>query len=129
MDYKKIAIIDEDKEFLGKLEQVLAASGYTPVVVNDVRLAVDIVVEEKPKVILLELKMLGKNGFELAGEISSLPETEKIPIIAMSEAFKSDPLPLMHLCGITRYIIKPFQPLDVISAIEDVIGEKKEIAA
>ncbi len=120
----KIAIIDEDKEILGELEEVLTASGYAPVVVNDARSAVDIAVRNKPDVILLELKMPNKNGFELASEMNRVFETQRIPIIAMSSLLKEDTFPLMNLCGIKRYLRKPFHPLDVISVIEDVIGEK-----
>ncbi|OGX05921.1 MAG: hypothetical protein A2Z88_02475 [Omnitrophica WOR_2 bacterium GWA2_47_8] len=124
MNNRKVVIINDDKQSLGDLEEILTATGHDPVVVNDALLAVDIVVQKKPDVILLELRMPRKSGFELADEINRVFETQRIPIIAMSSFFKEEFRFLLNLCGINRCLKKPFHPLDVIWAIEDVIGEK-----
>ena len=126
MENKKIVIIDNDKEILGKLEDVLSASGYAPVVVNDVPLAVDIAVRSNPDAILVELKMPFKNGFEIADEINHILEIKKVPIIGMSAFFKDEFAFLLNLCGIDSFIKKPFNPLDVIWAIENVIGARDQ---
>ena len=126
MKNRRIAIIDEDKKFLGELEGVLNLSGYDPVVVNDSYLAVDMIAQMEPDVILLGLKMPRKNGFELASEINRVFEAKKIPIIAMSGIFKDEFKFLLDLCGINRFLRKPFQPLDVIWAIENVTIESKQ---
>ena len=120
MKNKEIIIIDEDNKFLGELEGVLSRSGYDPVVINDARLAIDIVTQRKPDVILLELRMPYKNGFELANEINYAFETNRPPIIAMSLFLKDESRCFLNLCGIHRYLKKPFNPLDVIWCIEDV---------
>lgn len=127
MKSRKIVIIDEDKIFLGEIKEVLTASGYAPVVVNDALSAVDTIIRSKPDVILMELKMPSKNGFEIADDMNRVFETQRVPIIAMSLLFKDDPFPLMNLCGIKRYLKKPFHPLDVISAIEDVMQESNQL--
>ena len=122
MRNKKIVIIDHDKKALGDLHGILTAVGYLPVVVNDAPLAVDIAIRSQPDVILLELKMPFKNGFEMADEINRVFVADKIPIIGMSAFFKDEFAFLLNLCGIDRCIKKPFHPLDVIWAIENVSG-------
>ncbi len=127
MGSRKIVIINDDKKSSGDIEGILAVSGHDPIVVNDAFLAVDTVVQKKPDVILLELKMPRKNGFELADEINRVFEPKKIPIIAMSTFFKDEFRFLFNLCGINRYIKKPFYPLDIIWAIESVTEESNEL--
>src|ERR1700683_1986329 len=100
----KVAIIDNDKKSLKNLEEILAGGGYTPIPVNNASLAVDTVMQNKPDVILMELKMPRKNGFELTDAINRVFETRKIPIIAMSENFKNEFKFLLNLCGIDRYL-------------------------
>ena len=124
MQNKKVAIIDEDKKILGELEEILVMSGYAPVLVDDVFLAVDTVILHKPDVILMELKMPHKNGFELNSAINRVFETKRVPIIAMSAFFRDEFRWLLDLCGIKRWIKKPFQPLDVIWAIENEVVEQ-----
>jgi len=126
MKNREVVIINDDKKSIGDLEETLTAIGHDTIVVNDALLAVDIVVQRKPDVILLELNMPRKNGFELAKEINHAVEMKKIPIIAMSEFFKGEFRFLMDLCGISRYLKKPVNPLDVIWAIENVAEEKHQ---
>jgi len=120
MGNKKVVIINDDKESLRELEAILGASGYDSVVVDDALAAVDVVVRNNPDVILLELKMPRKNGFEIAGEINQVLETRRIPIIAMSDFFKGEFGFLLELCGINRHVTKPLKPLDVLWAIDNV---------
>jgi len=121
MKNRIIAIIDEDKEVLGELEGVLTMGGYTPIPVIDPLLAVDTIIQHRPDLILMELKMPRKNGFELTHTINQVFETKKVPIIAMSESYRDEFRWLLNFCGIKRWIKKPFQPLNLIWAIENEI--------
>jgi DNA-binding response OmpR family regulator len=121
----KVVVID-DHDSLSELEDILEMAGYTPVLVNDILGAVDTIIENKPDVILMELKIPHKNGFALADAINRVFETKKIPIIAMSNLFEDESKWLMDFCGIKRWIKKPFLPLDVIWAVENEIGEDNQ---
>ena len=123
MRNRKIAIIDENKKILEELEEILMMSGYIPVPVINPLMAVETVIQHKPDVILMELKMPRKSGFELTHTINGVFETKKVPIIAMSESFKDEFRWLLDFCGIKRWIKKPFQPLNLIWAIENEIEE------
>jgi DNA-binding response OmpR family regulator len=126
MQNRKVAIIDDNQDSLRELEQILKMAGYTPVLVDDIFGNVDTVIENKPDVILMELKMPHKNGFALADAINRVFETEKIPIIAMSNLFEDEFKWLMDFCGIKRWIKKPFLPIDVIWAVENEIEENNQ---
>ena len=122
MQNRTVAIIAEDNKFLSGIEKILMISGYLPVVVDDANLAVG-VIESKPDVILLELKMLHKNGFEFTVAINKAFQTRRIPFIAISDVFKEEFSWLLDLCGIKKWLQKPFHPLDMIWAIENEIEE------
>ena len=123
MQNRKVAIIDDNQDSLRELEKILTMAGYTTILVNDILGAVDIVINNKPDVILMELKMPHRNGFALADAINRVFGAKKIPIIAMSNLFKDEFKWLMDFCGIKRWIKKPFLPLDVIWAVENEMEE------
>jgi len=120
-------IVDDDKGFLEELGETLRLSGYETTAVNDVDLALDAAVKTRPDIILIDLKMPKKTGFQLAAELRRISELGNIQIIAMTGFFKEGYQPLMNICGIKTYLKKPFRPLDVISAIEGVLKEKQLI--
>jgi CheY-like chemotaxis protein len=118
MKIQKVMIVDDDKEFLEELGETLALSGYDMVAVGDPVSALEMASEARPQLILLDLKMPGMSGFQLADEIRRFSQFEHIPILAMSAYFKDEYASLMDACGIKKCLKKPFNPLDVISEIE-----------
>jgi len=127
MQNRTVAIIDDNQDSLRELEEILTMAGYTTIMVNDILTAVDTVINNKPDVILMELKMPHKNGFALADAINRVFGTNKIPIIAMSSLLKDEFKWLMDFCGIKRWIKKPFLPLDVLWAIENEMEEENQL--
>lgn len=118
-------IVDNDKEFLEKLQEILSVSGYNTIAINDSTVALQAVRTTKPDVILLDIKMKGMYRFQLAESLRRSLRNSHISIIAMSAYFprKEDNM-LMGLCGIKTCLHKPFNPLDVIFAIENVLNKK-----
>lgn len=118
---KKIMIVEDNKEFLEELEELLALSGYGVIAVSESVSALKEARENRPDLILLDLKMPGKDGFQIADEIRGDSELMHTPIIIMTAYFKEDYLPLMDICGVRKCLKKPFNPLDVIANIEEAL--------
>ena len=125
MKKKKIMVVDDDREFLEELKETLSLSGYDAAVFSNGATALKMVRKIKPDIILLDLKMKGKNGFQVADELKRSAETAHIPIIAMTAFYtEKEHTILMDMCGIQTCLIKPFSSLDVISKIEDALKER-----
>lgn len=119
MSKGKVMIVDDDSEFLQELKEILDLSGYEVTQIDDPTKVIKKADEITPDVVLLDLKMEGLNGFEVADGLRHSSKTMHVPIIAMTGFFTEDEhMALMNICGIERCILKPFNPLDVISAIE-----------
>lgn len=120
-----VMIVDDDEIFLEELGEVLESSGYAMVTVNDPMQAIGVARSVRPKLILLDMKMPGKSGLEVAYEIQGVPELAGTPIIVTSAYVKKDNMPFLKACGIKKYLKKPFNPLDIIWQIEDVLKTNK----
>ncbi len=120
---KKIMIVDDDKGFLEELRDLLELSGYELIAVNDALAALDVAKSINPSVVILDLKMPKKTGFEIAKELRDIADFANVPIIAMSAFYKDEYKPLLELYGIKRCLKKPFTPLDVIGEIECALLE------
>ena len=121
MPKKKIMIVDDDKEFLEELKEALTLSGYDTATFSDGDSALEMIRKIKPDVILLDLKMNQKSGFQVAYELEHLPDV-RVPIIAMTAFFtEREHAKLMDVCKIQTCLIKPFNLREAISKIKEII--------
>lgn len=116
MENRRILIIDEDEDIVEGLAYVLKMNCYEPVIIQDEFT----IAFTDPAVIIVELNVLIRNGYGYANTISQMSETKRIPIIGMSNFFRDEFGFLLNICGITRFLRKPFKPVDVVWAIENV---------
>lgn len=127
MTARKVLIVDDDKEFLEELKEMLSNTGYDVTDVSDSVSAIKAARLIRPDVILLDLRMKSMSGFEVADRLKGFSETESIPIIAMTGFYTlKEHAWLMNFCGIRRCVSKPFNPLDVIAEIEGVLKDDKK---
>jgi DNA-binding response OmpR family regulator len=119
MRRKRVMIVDDDKEFLEELQETLFLNGYEVIKVNDPHRVLDSAGNNKPDIILLDLKMDHFSGFEIADELSRFIRTIDIPVVAMTGFFtENEHISLMSLCGINKCITKPFSAEQIVTAIE-----------
>jgi len=116
-------IVDDDKECLEELQEILVSVGYEVEAINDSLLVLEAASRTNPDCILLDLKMPNKSGFRVADELRHL---KHIPIIAITAFFnETEHSLLMKLCGIKKCMKKPFNPAEVIEQIEMVLSNKQ----
>lgn len=124
----RILIVDDDVDFAEELHELLSLSGYLPITVTDSEEAVIVARQTKPDLIIVDIKMEGLNGFQVADKLNQFSETADIPVIAMTGYYiNGEHLPLMTMLGMHTLLKKPFQPLTLIAGIEAAINEKKTL--
>lgn len=122
MESKRVMIVEDNKEFLEELMALLVDSGYDVTGISESARAFKTAQSVKPDVIVLDLRMAGKSGFELADLFRHSRETSGIPVIAMTGFYTmKEHSWLMDFCGIKKCLKKPFNPLDIIAEIERVL--------
>jgi len=115
----KVMIIDDNADFTDELKETLAACDYEVEVCNDSKSAVKKISKTMPDVVLMDMKMPGKSGLEVAYELKRNRDTARITIIAMSAFYIEKET--LRVCGIESSITKPFNPVDIINRIEQAI--------
>jgi len=124
---RRILIVDDNVELLEELENMLSMGGYEVTALSDGTRLFDVVLNNKPDLILLDLKMSPKSGFQLADEARNSLLLKDVPVIAMTGFFtEKQHFLMMKLCGIKTSILKPFRPVNLITKIEFALGNRLE---
>ena len=123
----RILIVDDNMEFLEELQEILAQSGYDAQTLMDSDRALSVAYGQRPELIILDLKMSPKTGFQVAVDLRNSFYMKDVPIIAMTGFFtEKEHVLMMKLCGIKSFILKPFNPRNLVNKIEFALGNRKE---
>ena len=126
---RKILIVD-DSAAEGKLMQsYLEQAGYWAVSLADPALIEQTLDIERPSLILLDVVMPGRNGFQACRELKAQAEYAPIPIVMVtSKGTVSDQF-WGREQGAQGYVVKPFAREQLIEEVERVLGKLQSAAA
>ncbi len=102
---KKILIVEDEEALLRLLSDEIKKHGYEVVEAVDGVEALTKFKKEKPDLLLLEIVMPKKNGFEVLEEIR-LKLKSKVPVIVISNLDQPDDVETGKRLGVTDYIVK-----------------------
>lgn len=117
---KKVMIVDDDRELLEELTASLLMDDYEVISVNNPHKALDEAIKTRPDIVLLDITMPQKSGFQVASEIMYFSYLSDTSIIVMTGSFKERYEALTHICGFKGLLKKPFCYPDLLCKIKSV---------
>ena len=106
----RILVVDDDPHTLRSVRDALARAGYAPLVTGEPAELAQILRSEKPRLVLLDLVLPGKDGIELMRET---PELSDLPVIFISGYGRDETVAAALEAGAADYIVKPFSPTEL----------------
>lgn len=120
---KKILIIEDEELINGLLEKKLSQQGYSVKVANDGQEGLEALKEERPDIVLLDIIMPRKNGFEVMEEMQKEGWLKDVPVIIISNSGQPVELDRAKKLGAKDWLIKTeFDPQEVIEKVKKQIG-------
>jgi len=119
---ERILIIEDSEEIIDLLrDAVLRPSGFEPLVSRTGQEGLQLAVEERPSLILLDVNLPQMTGMEvLQGLHDTVPN---VPIVLMIFAGSEEIAVEAFRLGAKRYVVKPLKPQEVAEAVEDALRE------
>ena len=116
-----ILVVDDEPANVRLLERILAQNGFTCVyVTTDSREATPLYLLHKPDLVLLDLNMPHKSGFDVLKEMRAL-EPAYLPVIVLT-AYTDREIRILALkSGAKDYLVKPIDNTEVISRINNIL--------
>ncbi len=104
----QILIIDDEPFVLKSLSFVLNKEGYIIDTARDGKEGLVKIKELRPKVVLLDVMMPLKNGFDVCAEVKADPTLKETYIILLTATGQENDIKTGYKCGADDYITKPF---------------------
>ncbi len=122
----KILVVDDEPDALEVIAFKLKEAGYTPLTAADGQRAVELVREERPALVVLDLMLPKIDGLEVCKILRRDPATAGIPIIMLTaRAAEMDRIVGLEL-GADDYVTKPFSPRELVLRIKKVLTRTQQ---
>lgn len=120
---KNVLVIDDSREFVNLATEILQNDGYVVHPALEALTAHKLAHELQPDLILLDIMMPGKSGWELLDMLKLDPETVSIPVI-VTTAVRTSASRLQGKAFATLH--KPFEIEDLLRLVHEAIGKADE---
>ena len=118
MAHKKILVVDDEKKIVDIVKAYLERDGYKVIVAYDGRLALQMARSESPDLIVLDLMLPEVSGWDVC---RTLRTESNVPIIMLT-ALDDDSDKIVGLeLGADDYVVKPFNPKELVSRVRAVL--------
>jgi DNA-binding response OmpR family regulator len=120
----KIALIEDDPFLSSMYSTKFGLEGFEVLSANDGIKGVELITKETPDLILLDILMPKKNGFDVLEDIKKNEATKNIPVILLTNLNQSDEVERGMELGAVDYLIKAhFMPSEVVDKIKRALVE------
>lgn len=121
---KNILVVDDDFVAVRELKELLENHGYSVSVASSGDECLEKASEKAPSLILLDVILAGAGGISVCHRLKESPRTKEIPIIMVTGLIGDSIQETGHRSGAEYVINKPYDPADLLWAVEDVMQKK-----
>jgi CheY-like chemotaxis protein len=116
----RVLVVEDDEDIRDLISDILNNAGHDVILALDGQDGIDVAKEEQPDLILMDLNLPEVNGATASKVIKNGPETQDIPIIAMSAAHNIQSQ--LGNLAVDGFVAKPFDVEDLLSTIDAMVG-------
>ncbi len=118
---QKLLVADDEPNIVISLEYLMKREGYQVLVATDGNQALETIQREKPALVLLDVMMPGKTGFEVCQAVRADPALEGVRILMLTAKGRDTDVSKGLALGANAYMTKPFSTRDLVQKVAEML--------
>ncbi|MEM7733964.1 MAG: response regulator [Pseudomonadota bacterium] len=117
---KKVIVIEDERNIIEAISFILSRDGWDVATHSNGHDAIDAVRARKPDVVILDVMLPGKSGFDILTEIRGDTELERLPVLMLTARGQTKDREMAERAGASAYMTKPFSNAEVLDAVRQL---------
>ena len=118
---QKILIVDDEPNILVSLEFLMKREGYEVLLARDGNEALAAIARERPELVLLDVMMPGKTGFEVCQAVRADETLAATKIVLLTAKGRETDVAKGLALGATEYVTKPFSTRELAARVRALL--------
>ena len=119
---KKILVADDEPNIVISLEYLLKREGYTVLIARDGQEALETITRERPALVLLDVMMPRKTGFEVCQAVRANEDLQATKILMLTAKGRETDMVKGTALGADDYMTKPFSTRELAEKVAKMLG-------
>jgi len=127
---KKVLLVDDEPDAVDFAKEIIESMGHNVIYAHDGKSGIDKMRQEKPDLVVLDVQMPGKDGFQVFAEMKQDDKLKSIPVIMLTGikekvglGFSADDMGKYMGEKPDDYVEKPIEPSKLQQAVSKIIGD------
>jgi len=117
-----ILIADDEPNILISLEFLMKREGYVVKLARDGQEAVEAILEHRPDLVLLDVMMPKKTGFDVCQEVRAHDQVKDTCILMLTAKGRDTDVAKGLALGVNAYMTKPFATKELVEKVKSLLG-------
>ncbi len=120
---KHVLLIEDEPNIIEAISFILSRDGWNVDTHSNGHDAVGVVHDKAPDMIILDVMLPGKNGFEILRELRAAPQTADLPVLMLTARGQLKDREMAEKYGASQFMTKPFSNAEVLAAVRALVAK------
>jgi two-component system phosphate regulon response regulator PhoB len=119
---QRVLLIEDEPNIIEAISYILTKDGWTVHTHSDGQTAMSKVMQRVPDLIILDVMLPGKSGYDILRELRAQAETKDVPVMMLTARGQSKDREMATSLGATQFMTKPFSNAEVLKSVRALAG-------
>jgi DNA-binding response OmpR family regulator len=119
---KRVLLIEDEPNLIEAIRFILTRAGWSVQTHSDGASAVARIREARPRVLILDVMLPGRSGFDILDELRADPEFAALPVLMLTARGQNADRERAARAGVSRFMSKPFSNAEVLDSVNALAG-------
>lgn len=120
MDGKRVLLIEDEPNIIEAIRFILSRDGWRVDTHSDGSTALDAVQSRSPDLIILDVMLPNRSGYDILNDLRAADETTDIPVLMLTARGQKKDRELAERLGASRFMTKPFSNGEILATVREL---------
>lgn len=118
----RVLLIEDEPNIIEAISYLLSRDGWTVHVHSDGETAMDKVHQGRPDLIILDVMLPGRSGYDILRDLRAETLTRDVPVMMLTARGQAKDREMAEKLGATQFMTKPFSNTDILESVRALAG-------
>lgn len=124
---RRVVLVEDEVNIAEAIRFLLSNEGWRVETLANGANAVEIIRKVQPELVMLDVMLPGKSGFEILDELRADPDLASLPVLMLTARGQSRDREMAVKAGVSRFMTKPFSNAEMLEAVRDLTAPAEPV--